>query len=224
MLLVLDNLEQLLSPGGAKVAELLAVAPDLRVLATSRAPLHVRGERVYRVDPLVETEAVDLFIERAHAVDAHVAVTDETRSAVENICRRLDRLPLAIELAAAHSKLLTAEALLRRLEQGVALPETAPVDAPARQRTLRDTIAWSYDLLDRPAQVVLTRASGFVGGFSAPAAEAAIPDPADDPPIDVIGAIDRLVDHNLVRVAPDASGEPRFTMLETIREFACPLP
>jgi predicted ATPase/DNA-binding CsgD family transcriptional regulator len=220
LLLVLDNLEQLLPHGGATVAELLAVAPDLRVLATSRASLRVRGERAYRVDPLVETEAVELFIERAHAVDAHFAVTDETRSAVENICRRLDGLPLAIELAAAHSKLLTAEALLRRLEQGVPLPETAPIDAPARQRTLRDTIAWSFDLLDRPARVVLTRASGFVGGFSAPAAEVAIPDPADDPPIDVIAAIDRLVDHNLVQVAPDARGEPRFSMLEAIREFS----
>ena len=220
LLLVLDNLEQLLPDGGATVAELLTMVPDLRVLATSRAPLHVRGEREYRVDPLVETEAVELFIERAHAVDAHFAVTHETRSAVENICRRLDRLPLAIELAAAHSKLLTAEALLRRLEQGLPLPESAPIDAPARQRTLRDTIAWSYDLLDRPAQVVLARSSGFVGGFSAPAAEAAIPDPADDPPIDVIGAIDRLVDHNLVRVAPDAGGEPRFTILEAIREFS----
>jgi len=221
LLLVLDNLEQLLPLGGAKVAELLAATPNLRVLATSRAPLHVRGEREYRVDPLVETEAVDLFIERARAVDAHVVVTDKARSAVENICRRLDRLPLAIELAAAHSKLLTAEALLRRLEHGVALPNTAPIDAPARQRTLQDTIAWSYDLLDRPAQIVLARASGFVGGFSAPAAEGAITDPADDPPIDVIAALDRLVDHNLVRVAADASGEPRFTMLEAIREFAC---
>ena len=180
-LLVLDNLEQLLPHGGAKVAELLAVAPDLRVLATSRASLRVRGERTYRVDPLVETEAAELFIERARAADAHVAVTDKTRSAVENICRRLDGLPLAIELAAAHSKLLTAEALLRRLEQGVALPDTAPIDAPARQRTLQDTIAWSYNLLDRPAQVVLTRASGFVGGFSAPAADAAIPNPPMTP-------------------------------------------
>ena len=106
LLLVLDNLEQLLPPGGAKVAELLATVSDLRVLATSRAPLHVRGEREYRIDALVETEAVELYIERARAVDSHLALTDRARAAIRTICGRLDGLPLAIELAAAHSRLL----------------------------------------------------------------------------------------------------------------------
>jgi predicted ATPase/DNA-binding CsgD family transcriptional regulator len=220
LLLVLDNLEQLLPTGATPVAELLSVAPDLRVLATSRAPLHVRGEHEYRVDPLSEAEAEDLFVDRARAVEPHLALTDEARAAIAQICRRLDRLPLAIELAAAQARLLTAPALLRRLEQGVALPQTAPVDAPARQRTLRDAIAWSYGLLDRTDQVVLARSSGFVGGFTGPAAEASVPDAADDPPIDVPQSLGRLVDYNLLRVASDASGEPRFSLLETIREFA----
>ena len=220
LLLVLDNLEQLLPAGGTQIVELLTAAAELRVLATSRAPLHIRGEHEYRVEPLVETEAEDLFIDRARSVEPHLALTDKARAAIRTICRRLDGLPLAIELAAAHSRLLTPEALNRRLEQGVALPSTASVDAPARQRTLRDAIAWSYGLLDRPDQLVLARSSGFVGGFSLPAAETCVPDPADDPAIDVTRSLDRLVEHNLVRVAADASGEPRFNLLETIREFA----
>ena len=105
---------------------------------------------------------------------------------------------------------------MRRIEQGVALPSTASVDAPARQRTLHDAIAWSYGLLDRPDQLVLARTSEFVGGFSGPAADVCVPDPADDPPIDVLRSLDRLIDQSLVRVAADAKGEPRFSLLETI--------
>jgi predicted ATPase/DNA-binding NarL/FixJ family response regulator len=220
LLVVLDNLEQLLPGIGTTIVDLLTSSPELRVLATSRASLHVRGEQEYRLDPLAQREAETLFVERAQAVDSHLALTDQTRAAVEEICRRLDGLPLAIELAAAHSKILTPEALLRRVERGLAMPGSAPVDAPARQRTLHDTIAWSYGLLDRTDQVVLARLAGFVGGFSAAAADATVPDPQDKEPIEVMGSLGRLVDHNLLRATPDARGEPRFSLLEIIREFA----
>jgi predicted ATPase/DNA-binding CsgD family transcriptional regulator len=220
LLVVLDNLEQLL-PGAAKtIVELMTASPELRVLATSRAPLHVRGEHEYRVDPLVKSEAESLFVERAHAAQSRFVLDESNRLAVSEICRRLEGLPLAIELAAARSKLLTPEALLRRLEQGLALPGSAPVDAPARQRTLRDTIAWSYGLLVRTDQVVLARLAAFVGGFSAAAAEATVPDPEDAEPINVLGSLDSLVDQNLLRAMADARGEPRFSLLEIIREFA----
>jgi predicted ATPase/DNA-binding CsgD family transcriptional regulator len=220
LLVVLDNLEQLLPGIGTTIVHLLTSCPELRVLATSRASLHVRGEQEYRLDPLAQREAETLFVERAQAVESHLALTDQTRAAVEAICRRLDRLPLAIELAAAHSKILTPEALLRRLERGLALPSSPPVDAPTRQRTLHDTIAWSYGLLARSDQVALERLAGFVGGFSAAAAEATVPDPDDEELIDVMGSLDRLVDHNLLRATSDARGEPRFSLLEIIREFA----
>ena len=160
LLLVLDNLEQL--PGAATVvAELLAGCPTLCVLTTSRSFLRLRGEHIYRVEPLQlpdptdiasperlqRAEAVSLFVQRARAVDAHFVLTIENGAAVAAICRRLDGLPLAIELAAARSRDLAPSSLLRRLESRLPLLTGGAVDAPARQRTLRDTIAWSFDLL-----------------------------------------------------------------------------
>jgi predicted ATPase/DNA-binding CsgD family transcriptional regulator len=232
LLLILDNLEQL--PAAASVvAELLAACPDLRVLATSRSPLRLRGERLYGVDPLKlpeptdlesperlgRTEAVALFVQRARAVDAHFVLTIENGAAVAEICRRLDGLPLAIELAAARSRILVPDALLRRLESRPSILTDGPVDAPVRQRTLRDAIAWSFDLLEPTERNVFVRLSVFSGGFGLDAAQAVIPDPGD-PLRELEGTIGRLVDQNLVRVAPDADGEPRYGTLETIREFA----
>ena len=219
LLLVVDNLEQLLPDAGPKLSGLAGSCPGLRLLATSRAPLHVRGEQEYLVEPLVQAEARALFRDRAREVDSAFELTDTNRTAVEEICRRLDGLPLAIELAAARSKALTPEALLRRLAAGGALPASVAVDAPARQRTLRDTIAWSFGLLSPVERTVFSRVCVFVGGFSAEAAAEVAADPSDPDPIDVGLALDRLVDHSLVRVAPDSRGEPRFGLLETVREF-----
>jgi predicted ATPase/DNA-binding CsgD family transcriptional regulator len=220
MVLILDNLEQLLPDAARTVAALLSQCPDLRVLTTSRAPLHVRGEYQYAVDPLAQAEAMGLFAARAQLVESRFALTEHNRDAIAEICERLDRLPLAIELAAAHSKLLTPQALVVRLEQRLSLVGSVAVDAPARQRTLRDTIAWSYGLLDPIDRNVFARLSGFVGSFSSSAAEAVVPDPNDESPIDVMASLARLVDNNLVRVQRDSHGDARFSMLETIREFA----
>ena len=217
-LLVFDNVEQLLPEAGATVLELTSSCPNLRILATSRAPMHVRGEHEYPVDPLIESEAETLFRERAEAAGARLEHAERTAIAVREICRRLDGLPLAIELAAARSRTLTPEALLRRLEHGASLPEGRSVDAPTRQRTVRDAIAWSYGLLDRVDQTVFAALAVFAGGFSSEAAIAVVGDLGAT--TDTVASLDRLVDQNLVRVAPDMQGEPRFSLLETIREFA----
>jgi non-specific serine/threonine protein kinase len=234
LLVVLDNLEQL--PGASPlIGELLARCPNLHVLATSRSPLHLRGEREYPVDPLAlptpddvisldrleRTEAVALFIERAQAISPHFALTAENAGTIAEICRRLDGLPLAIELAAAPTKLLGPLALLARLEQRLPLPSSGAADAPGRQRTLHNTIAWSYDLLSEREQRIFARLSIFVGGCTLKAAEAVIPDPGDPAQApDLLEDLGRLVEQGVVRVAVDPDGEPRFSMLETIRDFA----
>ncbi len=228
MLLLLDNLEQL-PDVGPFVARVAAAGPELRVLTTSRAPLHVRGETEFRLEPLAlpdpqiatdpealgEFEAVRLFVERASLVDPHFKLTDANMAAVADICRRLDGLPLAIELAAARLRVLTPEAVLRRLDDRLRLLTGGARDAPERQQTLRATIDWSHDLLDAPAQVLLRRLGVFRGGWTLDAAEVV----ADAP--DAMDNLETLVDHGLVR-RDDAAGasEPRFQMLETIREYA----
>ena len=203
LLLVLDNLEQLLPDAGPKFTGFAGSCPGLRLLATSHAPLHVRGEQEYLVEPLVQAEAQALFRDRAVAVDSRFELTDENKPAVDEICRRLDGLPLAIELAAARSKVMTPEALLRRLASGGALPASVAVDAPARQRTLRDTIAWSFGLLSPVERTVFSRVCVCVGGFGAEAAARVAADPSDPDPIEVGPVLDSLVDHSLVRVVPD---------------------
>ena len=244
LLLVLDNFEQILA-GAPVVAELLAASAGLKILVTSRAALQVRGEQQVEVPPLAAPDlsqvpglapsvealqqypAVALFVERARAVRAEFALTVENGQAVAAICARLDGLPLAIELAAARVRLLPPEAMVGRLEQRLPLLTGGARDLPARQRTLRDTIAWSYDLLPEPEQRLFRRLSVFVGGFSLESAEAVCdggargdPDPSSlaprPSPLDLLGS---LVDNSLVRQAEVAAGEPRFTMLETIREF-----
>ena len=202
LLLLLDNFEHLLDAAPV-VSAILGACAGVRVLSTSRAPLRVAGEHEYRVDPLPDKQAAALFTERARAVGREVA-PDAT---VEEICRRLDGLPLAVELAAARTKLLAPERLLERLDSALALLTGGARDAPERQRTLRATIEWSYDLLDPGPRELFSRLSVFSGSFSLEAAEEVCGAELDD-----LGA---LVDYSLLKPI----GEDRFFMLETIGEY-----
>jgi predicted ATPase/DNA-binding SARP family transcriptional activator len=204
--LVLDNLEQLL-PDVTFLARLLAEAGSLRILATSRAPLRLSGEHEYPVPALEPDDAVRLFAARARAVDPTFELEPEITADVAEICRRLDGLPLAIELAAARTKLLPVHTVARRLEQALDLLTGGARDLPERQRTLRATLDWSYELADPEERALLARLGVFAGGFTIEAAE------------DLGGALQTvasLVDKSLVR--RDAGG--RFALLETIREYA----
>jgi predicted ATPase/class 3 adenylate cyclase len=201
VLLVLDNLEHLQGVA-AVVAELLV--GEAVVLATSRAPLHLSAERELPVEPLADDAAAELFVSRAAAGGRIVAV-DETVTAV---CRRLDNLPLAIELAAARAKLLSPAALLQRLDEALPLLAGGAIDLPERQRTLRATIEWSYDLLDSDARAAFRRLSVFRGSFTLDAAEA-----ITGAHLDQLAA---LLDHSLLKTL----GDERFFLLETLREYA----
>jgi predicted ATPase/class 3 adenylate cyclase len=229
LLLLLDNFEHLLAASSV-VADLLAACGDLKVLATSRATLHVRAEREFPVPPmalpdptrlpapdrLAEVAAVTLFVQRTQAAEPDFALTAENASAVADLCVRLDGLPLALELAAARVKLLPPPALLTRLERRLPVLTGGPRDLPARQRTLRDTIAWSHDLLSPQEQTLFQRLSVFAGGSTLEAVEA-VANP--DGGLDTFAALAALVDHSLLRQSEGADGEPRFVMLETIREY-----
>jgi len=215
LLLVLDNFEQVLAAAPA-VAGLSASASQLKLLVTSRTPLRLSGERTYPVPPLELTESVRLFAERAHAAALDFDVTDENEAAVAEICRRLDGLPLAIELAATRIRSLPPPALLRRLDQRLKLLTGGAQDLDERQRTLRGTIEWSYELLPQAERELFARLGVFVGGSRLDAAEAL----CGAIEIDVLDGLQSLVEKSLLRQRPDADGEPRFWMLETIREFA----
>jgi predicted ATPase/class 3 adenylate cyclase len=233
LLLVLDNFEQLLDAGPA-VSALLAEAPNLKALVTSRAPLHLAGEHEYSVPPLAVPdldaselpstlaayEAVQLFLERAQAVKPEFELTSENAPAVAEICARLDGLPLAIELGAARVRILSPQALLGRLSQRLALLTGGARDAPARQRTLRDTIEWSYGLLDASEQRLLARLSVFLGGRTIEAAEAVCDPLTTELDMPVFDGVASLVEKSLLRQDEGPCGEPRFLMLETIREYA----
>jgi predicted ATPase/class 3 adenylate cyclase len=228
VLLLLDNFEQVLD-AAALVADLLKAADGLRIVATSRATLHLYGEREYPVPPLgvpaagatadleelAGYESVALFTQRAVAVKPDFALTGANSAAVVEICTRLDGLPLAIELAAARVKLLPPQALLARLGSRLDALDTASRDLPARQQTLRGAISWSHDLLQPDAQRLFARFAVFVGGAGLDEAQAVCGDVA----IDVLAGLGGLVDQSLVR-QEDVEGEPRFAMLLTIREFA----
>jgi predicted ATPase/DNA-binding SARP family transcriptional activator len=205
LLLILDNFEHLLDATPV-VSELLAAAPQLTVLATSRTHLNLYGENEYAVPPLLlKTEAIALFADRARAARAGFALTEANSEAVSGICARLDGLPLAIELAAARVRTLEPGEILARLERRLELLTGGPRDVHARQRTLRDTLRWSYDLLPAPEQRLFARLGVFAGGWSAHAATVVCDDDRLAP----------LAEQNLIRV----DGE-RFSMLETIRELA----
>ena len=210
LLLVLDNAEHVRDAAPAFV-ELVRRAPRLTVLVTSRAVLHVSGEHVFPVGPLAEDDAVELFVRRARATDPGFAPTAETEDVVREICRRLDGLPLALELAAARVRVLRVTTLLERLSSRLTLLTGGPRDLPARQQTLSETIAWSANLLSQHELEVFAALSVFPAGATFGATEAVAH--AD---LDALGT---LVDHYLVR-RDDQSGEPRFSQLETIREYA----
>ena len=214
-LLVLDNLEQVAEAATA-LASLLASTPQLKLLATSRMPLHLSGEREYPVPPLAEEEALALFSERAQAAKPTFTL-DGTRTLVAEICRRLDNLPLAIELAAARIKLLSERALLERLDEKLKLLAGGARDLPERQQTLRATIDWSYELLTAGEQRLFARLAVFSGGGTLEAIEA-ICNPVGD--LDVFEGVASLLDKSLLRQEEDPDGESRFIMLETIHEYS----
>jgi predicted ATPase/class 3 adenylate cyclase len=219
MLLVLDNFEQVVAAAPV-LAGLLGSAPRLNLLATSRTPLRLSGERTYAVRPLALGESVQLFGERAHAAVAEFAVTEENEEAVAEICVRLDGLPLAIELAAPRVRALPPPALRRRLDERLKLLTGGAQDLDERQRTLRGTIEWSYELLLSEEKTLFARLGVIVGGCRPEAAEA-LCDPDGALGIDVLDGLESLVEKSLLRQKADADGEPRFWMLETIREYAC---
>ncbi|MBW3634679.1 MAG: tetratricopeptide repeat protein, partial [Chloroflexi bacterium] len=229
LLLVLDNFEQVL-PAAPEVAALLGACPGLTALVTSRAVLHVSGEHDVRVLPLVlpdpsrvpsvlevgGAEAVRLFVERATAARDDFVLTEANAADVVAICHRVDGLPLAIELAAARIAHLPPAALRARLDQQLALLTGGPQDQPARLQNMRNAIAWSFDLLSPEEQALFLRLAVFVGGCTLEAAEAVC---NEDLGIDVLDVLASLVDASLLRQEEGPGREPRFVMLETIREF-----
>jgi predicted ATPase/DNA-binding CsgD family transcriptional regulator len=233
MLLVLDNFEHLL-PGAAVVTELLSATSALRILVSSRSSLHVSGEQECSVPPLAvpdlqtrptpeslaDCESVHLFAERAAATVPGFTLTEENAPVIAEIARRLDGLPLAIELAAARVKLLPPEAILPRLEHSLGLLSGGSRDLPDRQQTLRGTIAWSDDLLTQGARRLLAACSVFAGGASLEAIET-VCGPGTESGRPVLDGVAELVDQSLLRqVRSSAPSLPRYAMLETVREYA----
>jgi predicted ATPase/Tfp pilus assembly protein PilF len=230
-LLLLDNFEQVLD-AAALISELLAVCPRLKFLVTSRAALHLRGEHEFEVpslalpdlskpkaiDELQRCAAVALFLERARAIEPEFDLTRENAQTIVEICTRLDGLPLAIELAAARLKLLSPEEMLARLENSLKLLTGGARDLPARQQTMRETINWSYELLDASEKRLFRRLSVFVGGCTMEAVEAVCGD-ADELGVDVLDGLASLVDKSMLWQKGKSKNERRFRMLETIREF-----
>jgi len=248
LLLVLDNFEQVVSAAPI-VADLLRAAPDIKVVVTSRAVLHVSGEQEYpvpglptppdpshmtglerlqfggetrHVDPVAlgKYAAVRLFVERAVAVRPGFALTAENAPAVAAISARLHGMPLAIELAAARVKILSPDAILTRLDHQLDVLAAGSRDLPARQQTLRGAIAWSYDLLDPGGRRLLDRLSVFATGCELAAAEAICGPSAELDGTDILDGLMSLVDQSLVKVEEMADGEPRFRLLDTIRAYA----
>ncbi|MGH9601964.1 MAG: ATP-binding protein, partial [Terriglobales bacterium] len=232
LLLLFDNFEHMVS-AARQVSELLAVGSNLKVLVTSRAPLHVYGEHEFPVpalavpDPrsvpapkaLVQYPAVELFLERAQAVKPDFEITRENAAAVVNICARLDGLPLAIELAAARVKLLSPSAIETRLESRLQLLTGGARDLPARQQTLRGAMDWSYGLLNVAEQKLFRRLSVFVGGYTLEAVEA-VCDTKQDLGLDILDGMASMVDKSLAQQLDQGERESRYAMLETIREYA----
>jgi predicted ATPase/DNA-binding XRE family transcriptional regulator len=236
MLLLLDNFEQVVGAATA-VGTLLAACPTVKAMVTSREALNIRGERQFPVPPLhlpnpshlpplnalADYPAIQLFVERAASVHPTFELTEDNARAVATLCARLDGLPLAIELVAARVRLLGPAQLLARLDHRLALVTGGQRDLPERQQTLRNAIGWSYDLLTLEEQALFARLGVFVGGWT-PAAAEAVCNPRGDLEIDLLGGIESLLNKSLVQLSsrPDDGdeAEARFTMLETIREYA----
>ncbi|HEY7034730.1 MAG TPA: LuxR C-terminal-related transcriptional regulator [Thermomicrobiales bacterium] len=249
LLLLLDNVERVVA-ASPLMGQLLAGCPGLTVMATSRVPLRVSGEQLVVVEPLpipepdarvplselAATEAVALFVARVRSVRSEFTLTESNASAVAEVCRRLDGLPLAIELAAVKAQLLPPEALLARLDRRLPMLTGGPRDAPARLRTMHDAIAWSHDLLSEDEQALFRRLSVFEGGFTFEAAEAVGSSqglgaggrgvdspfsPSPQPPApspSVFAGVEALAEQSLIR-SLDVGAAPRFAMLETVRDF-----
>jgi predicted ATPase len=230
LLLVLDNFEQLVS-AVPLVADLLVAAPELKIITSSRIALNLHGEHTFAVPPLevpqnaniskaedlFENESVLLFVGRAQAAQPNFRLTADNIAGVAEICCRLDGLPLAIELAAARVKLLPPQAILSRLDDRFKLLTGGGRDLPSRHQTLRNTMEWSYSLLNEAEKTLYARLSVFVGGFSLEAAEAVC---SAESRFDILEGLTALVNNSLLRQEETADGEPRFGMLETIRTYA----
>jgi predicted ATPase/DNA-binding SARP family transcriptional activator len=214
MLLILDNCEHLVDQVAKLAAQLLQVAPELRILVTSREPLMVAGEYVWAVPPLTQSSAVQLFAMRAGAAAPGFRLDEDNAQAVAGLCRRLDGIPLALELAATRVRALGVHALLARLDDRFRLLVTGPRDAPPRQQTLWAVIDWSWELLTDPERLVLRRLAVAADGCSLPAAEAIC---AEDG-LDVLGLLARLVDRSLVVMADGPDG-PRYRLLESVAAY-----
>lgn len=217
-LLVLDNFEQVLS-AATLLAQILSSCPSLKIVVTSRAGLHIYGEQEFPLRPLAPNWAIELFVQRATAVRPNFAISPENRVAIEEICVRLDGLPLAIELAAARTKVLSPAAMLQRLQSRLQLLTGGALDLPERQQTLRNAIDWSHELLNEAEQTLFRRLSVFVGGCTLEAAEA-VCNTKYDLGMDLFDGLASLVDKNLLQRMESTDAEPRFAMLETIREYA----
>jgi predicted ATPase/DNA-binding CsgD family transcriptional regulator len=227
LLLVLDNFEQILS-AGSLISTLIAEAPALSVLVTSRAVLHVYGEQIYQLVPLTlpdanssnapellrQNEAVELFVERAQAARHDFQLTADNAPAVAQVCVRLDGIPLAIELAAARVRLFSPQAMLERIDHQLPLLTGGPQDQPPRQQTMRKTIEWSHNLLNEAQQHLLEQLSVFAGGWTLETANL-----VSDSSMELLDDMSALVDHHMVRQIDQPDGWVRFDMLETIREF-----
>ena len=236
LLLLLDNAEQVIG-AAPLVAELLAAAPGLVILITSRTVLRLTGEYDLSVPPLpvppvglvsgtadlLRYPSVQLFVERARAAAPGFELTTRNAQAIAGICRALDGLPMAIELAAARIRLLPPQALLARLDDRMSVLTAGPRDLPERQRTLRSTLDWSFGLLSAEQKTMFPRLAVFVGPFDLPAAQAigddAVSAGSADEPARVMETMGSLVDSSLVRLEPN-DNEPRFSLLETVREYA----
>ena len=232
LLLVLDNFEQVTEAAPA-LTELLEWCPDLKVLVTSRERLHLSGEHEYPVPPLKlpdadlvpepdtspTYEAVELFLERARAVKPNFRLDEGNAAAVAQICLRLDGLPLAITLAAARIKVLSPQAMLGRLNRRPELLTGGARDVPGRQKTLRETLQWSYELLNKNEQILFRRLGAFVGGCTLEAAEV-VCTTSEEPEGQILETLESLIDKSLLRAEEESGLEPRFSMLETIREYA----
>ena len=232
VLLVVDNLEQLLPAAAPVLSDLLHNAADVKVVATSRAPLRIYGEQEMAVQPLglpdpravtspaalTQYEAVKLFIERAVAAKHDFRVTNDNAPAIAGICEYVDGLPLAIELAAARVKLFSPQALLARLRSSSSILASGARDLPGRQQTLRGAIAWSHDLLEAPHRRLFARFGVFARGANLEQAEE-VCGPPSELGVDVLTGMDELADQSLLRRMPDFD-EPRLLMLQVIREYA----
>ncbi len=226
ILLVLDNFEQI-TEAAPNIGELLADSANLKILITSRVRLNLSFEREFTLQPLeipVENDleiakiaSVALFVERAKAVKAGFDLTEENSEAVAEICRQLDGLPLAIELAAVQVKLFAPKAIKKRLENSLQILTSGARDLPARQRTMRDAIAWSYDLLEEDEKCLFNRIFVFRGGFTLDSAEAVA---NADGKLNIFNCLSSLIDKSLLVQTEQPDGEPRFKMLQVVREFA----